>query len=251
MLSRRPGFRFNRGRIHVPVGASAAWYPGDDFLVVMDPDRGVTLSGDDVTEAARFEFQAADANWNDQPSLLSDGNDWLVSAAPLANLRFLHDGTGHDVVMLIRSPGSATLRAIVATKFSFGAIGFVACLSAVGTNKPHYQVHNGTANIATDTHANAISVDTKTALRWSYVDAASPEWLHSINAANEETGSDTGVPSASDATALTIGALSTGGSPLVSGDSIALVVIHNARFTAQQWSDLKGYINTRFDMSLP
>lgn len=92
---------------------------GVNLKLWLRSDLGITLNGTTVsawadqsgneldfswpTAAAQPTYTAIDSNWNDKPSLSFDGvNDILASDASSSSWKFLHDGTGGGLIVVMR-----------------------------------------------------------------------------------------------------------------------------------------------------
>lgn len=137
MFSRRPGFRFNRGRVSAQGGAFIpSQLSGLQLWVRSDAESDVSYETgtspdirrvDSITNRGALGGTLAQGTSANKPvnasfpegraAFFDGSNDRLVSSLAATNFKFLHDGTGATVFTVYRTPDiSSAAQALVATE---------------------------------------------------------------------------------------------------------------------------------------
>lgn len=235
---------------------------GADLELWLRSDLGITLNGTDVsawadqsgkghdfsqgTALRQPVFNAVDANWAGKPSLGFDATPlWLDSDDAASVWKFLHDGTGGGALAVYRF-NSTTTATLLATALSNTQIGVR--LRAPQTGNQRLALANGSGSFVLTNAFPPISIDTNYYGFYAWEDGRpGNEWIHGVINA-ESTGSTANIPTGADPTnTFRLGASVVGTQGLLG--ELLEVIAFSIYPSAQQFTQLKAYLYTRYGLS--
>lgn len=187
------------------------------------------------TDANQVAIPAASASFGNARVATFAGGQRYVSTAPASRWRFLHDGTGADVVIAVRQTGGGTYRILGTTAIGTGLWWDLSANSNVNVYSAGvYQLFmNG-----------AITSDDKY-LSYDYATANSPDARQFKRTAANGTDNDRVAPSAGDPTAsLTFGASIDGSSALVG--ELACLIVFDRVTSAGERTAIASYMSAKY-----
>ncbi len=197
--------RYGRAVTPLSFGTPAIWTRGDDPDIVIGdgdieliPNRGST--GGAIIEAGAPP--TATALNKRQWSALFDGiDDYLVDDWATASNKFLHDGTGCTLFVVVRKTSASSSRLIGTVRNNTSQIGMHVYTDATGTITFRVLQGGGASALISDVSSvDAAPVDTTRVLWLKHKTGETPEWIYGYDVVTEASGSYTGTPSAANPT---------------------------------------------------
>ncbi len=219
-------------------------------------DRGVTLSGAQVTSWANQgslggafnpgsspSFVASDPDWSGRPSIAFDGN-MLVSSLPASAWRFLHDGTGCTVLVVARWTGGTSLPRLFSTGSGGGTqaglIGYV----NQSTHALVWACATGSAVLFT-IGSSPVAPGTPAILTLRHGASASPQREAQLDGEAFGAGSYAGSPISGDpAETCRLGAWGGGSSPIEA--TMTEVIAFDRILSDEELERVHGYLERRY-----
>lgn len=211
---------------------------------------GNALNLTQATAANQPVRSPSDSNMNGRPTLQFDGTDDRIGAASAANWKFLHDGTGCTVIMVLRPTLGASVGAIATTGGRSGAItGWLLDYNGASQRLELY-ISNGAAYIIIVTaSANSTLRNVPHVISYRYLEGGGTDYDVRSDGVSVLSGATTGAPAAGNPT-VPLKLMSRDNNGFPSPGQVAEVVVYSSYLSDANVQSVERHLGREYGITV-